>query len=314
MIESIKDTLVLKAGEAELFLGKHSPDIFLGLGVIGVISGAVLACAATLKAKEVWEEAAETIEEIKNARRPADVEEWAKEEKYELNELETKAIFVVAANSAVELAKLYAPSVILTAFAVAALVQSRNILTARNAGILAALKLSEEAYNKYRERITSELGEEFDIHIRSGGGGEDHDPYLVATKDEKGKLKEVQMDPTERARLKLGVSQYARFFDDSSPQWRQSPEMNQFFLSAQQTSLNVDLQTRGHVFLNEVWDALGLPRTKAGAVVGWVRGNGDDVIDLGIYKAYNADFINGYPGDNEVLIDPNVDGVIYDLI
>ena len=91
--------------------------------------------------------------------------------------------------------------------------------------------------------------------------------------------------------------------------------MNLFFLKAQQTNANVQLTVRGHVFLNEVYDMLGLPRTAAGAIVGWVRGNGDDVIDFGIWdnNDINSDFVNGY-NRSKILLDFNVDGVIYDII
>jgi hypothetical protein len=79
---------------------------------------------------------------------------------------------------------------------------------------------------------------------------------------------------------------------------------------------------------NEVYDLLGIPRTKAGAVVGWVKGHGDDFIDFGIFddgvEGYRGvkvcdtigeerrDFVNGYR--DSILLDFNVAGVIYDLI
>ena len=51
------------------------------------------------------------------------------------------------------------------------------------------------------------------------------------------------------------------------------------------------------------------------AVVGWVLGNGDNCIDFGIWDSANEkarDFVNGREG--AILLDFNVDGVIYDLI
>lgn len=76
---------------------------------------------------------------------------------------------------------------------------------------------------------------------------------------------------------------------------------------------NDRLHARGHLFLNEVYEALGLPHTQAGAVVGWVVGNGDNFVDFGLYTGEAArDFVNGREGS--ILLDFNVDGIVYDKI
>ncbi len=42
----------------------------------------------------------------------------------------------------------------------------------------------------------------------------------------------------------------------------------------------------GRVFLNDVYDYLGIDRTKAGQIIGWhmIRKNPDKEIDFGLYK------------------------------
>ena len=112
-------------------------------------------------------------------------------------------------------------------------------------------------------------------------------------------------------------SQYARFFDETSPYWYKNPEMNLFFLLAQQNHANEKLKARGYLFLNEVYDMLGMPRTKAGQIVGWVykenNTDGDNYVDFGIYRTeQNAKFVNGF--ENSVLLDFNVDGPVFDKI
>jgi hypothetical protein len=85
------------------------------------------------------------------------------------------------------------------------------------------------------------------------------------------------------------------------------------FLQCQQNYFNQQLKARGHVFLNEIYDAIGLERSKAGTIVGWVTdGNGDGYIDFGMFEDASRRFINGI--EPSILLDFNVDGVIYDLI
>jgi hypothetical protein len=114
-------------------------------------------------------------------------------------------------------------------------------------------------------------------------------------------------------------SQYARFFDESCPNWGKDSEYNLAYLTQQQQYANDMLKTRGYLFLNEVYDMLGMPRSKAGQLVGWVydpeNGTGDNYVDFGIYSiddARHRNFINGY--EKTVLLDFNVDGLIFDTI
>ena len=60
---------------------------------------------------------------------------------------------------------------------------------------------------------------------------------------------------------------------------------------------------------------LGFPHTSAGAVVGWVRGNGDGYVDFGLMDFYsnaNRLFHEGF--EPNIWLDFNVDGVIWDKI
>jgi hypothetical protein len=114
-----------------------------------------------------------------------------------------------------------------------------------------------------------------------------------------------------------GASIYARFFDPTSTSWSKEPEYNLIFVQCQQNYANDLLRARGHVFLNEVYDMLGIPRSQAGAVVGWILSQDrttDNYIDFGVFDdEKNArDFVNGYEGS--ILLDFNVDGVIFDKI
>lgn len=172
--------------------------------------------------------------------------------------------------------------------------------------LTAAYGALEKGFNEYRGRVVEKYGEEEDRNLRYG-------TMQVQIEDpETGKTKTVtRVDPND-------PSIYARFFDEMSSSWNRDPEYNMIFLKCQQNYANDLLRSRGHVFLNEVYDMVGVPRSKAGAVVGWIlskNGETDNFIDFGVFEGRTdvaRDFVNGVEG--AILLDFNVDGVIWDKL
>jgi hypothetical protein len=113
-----------------------------------------------------------------------------------------------------------------------------------------------------------------------------------------------------------GVSDYARFFNSGCPAWTNNSEYNLMFLKIQERYANDILKSRGHIFLNEVYDMLGIARTKAGQVVGWIYADenptGDNYVSFGLYDTFNQNAVNGC--ENTFLLDFNVDGMIVDKV
>ena len=107
-----------------------------------------------------------------------------------------------------------------------------------------------------------------------------------------------------------GTSCYGFKFDEKCARWSKNRETNVYFLRYQQDYANELLRTRGHLFLNEVYDMLGAPRTKLGQVCGWVYKEnnpiGDNYVDLDIFNDRNT------KDNNVFILDPNVDGCILD--
>lgn len=130
------------------------------------------------------------------------------------------------------------------------------------------------------------------------------------------KLFKIEEYPKNSIREFDDFSQYAKVFDDGCVRWTKEPEYNLTFLKNMQDYCNGLLITKGHLFLNEVYDKLGIPRTKAGDVVGWIYNEkspiGDNFVDFGIRNERNNDFVNGYTSD--CILDFNVDGNILDYI
>lgn len=122
--------------------------------------------------------------------------------------------------------------------------------------------------------------------------------------------------PRNRIEDRKDASQYARVFDDSCKGWRKDPEYNLSYLIEKQEYANGLLKSRGNLLLNDVYDMLGIPRSKAGTMVGWHYDDehslGNNRVNFGIYNKCNSDFINGYI--STVLLDFNVDEDVFDLI
>lgn len=268
-----------------LVVQKHAPTIAFVGGVAGAITSTVLACRATLALAEELPTMQDELNDVRALNHDG-------KHKKDVAHIYMKNTMIVT--------QLYAPSVIIGVASITALTGSHIALSRRNAGLTAAYAAVSEAYDKYRDRVRDEVGKEKEYELYRG-------VYTEKTKDENGnKVVKKVADPN-------GLSPYAMFFDERSSEWINNPEMNLLTLKSQQNYYNNLLQVRGHVFLNEVYDALGLPHTSAGSVVGWVIGkDGDNYIDFGIYDASNSLFINGQ--SHTCLLDFNVDGVIWDKI
>lgn len=296
----------LKANRLLLQGEKYSPQILFGVGVISMGASIGLACRATLKTGDIIAEHNKAEADVEKCLDIVKAKDYAGKPYTEKDAQRDR--FVIWSKTLVGFVKIYSPALLAAGISVAAFGGAQKILSVRNASLVGAFKVSEEALAKYRERVAEELGEDKEYTLFH-----DLQKEEVSSEDENGKTvkKEVY-------RSKSGEpSQFARFFDEANVNWsRHDAAINRLFLSAQQNYLNDVLVARGHVFLNEAYDALGMERSRAGAVVGWVLGgDGDDYIDFGIFDSGNVAkraFVNG--DEPSILLDFNVDGVIYDKI
>lgn len=287
---------------------KHSPEILVAAGVIGTVASGVMACRATTKLSAILEESKGNLDQIHEY-----VETEGFSEKY-TEEDSKKDLAIVYAQTGVKLVKLYAPAVAIGAVSIAAIIGGHKILRKRNVALAAAYATIDKGFKEYRGRVIERFGKDLDRELKYNIKAKEIEETVV---DENGKEKTVKKtisvaDPNLH-------SDYARFFDDGCTGWDKDAEYNLMFLKRQQNYANDLLKSRGHLFLNEVYDMLGIPRTKAGNVVGWIYDEknpvGDNFVDFGIYDIYNEkarDFVNGY--ERTILLDFNVDGDILDMI
>lgn len=277
-----------------LLTQKASPTLLLGAGIVGMTASTVLACRATLKMHEILETANDDLDV---ARSIDDVRYSEKDRSSDIRLIQFK--------TGVKIVKAYAPAIVLGGISIYAITSSHGILTRRNAALTAAYATLDKGFREYRARVVDKFGEQTDQELRYGTRKD----KIVK---ENGKTKNITRVSMEDPSI------YARFFDEGSGQWSRDPETNFIFLKIQQNYWNDRLRARGHVFLNEVYDALGLEHTKAGSVVGWVFDpegeEGDNFINFGLFddREKVRDFVNGREGS--ILLDFNVDGIIYDKL
>ena len=303
IVEKTSRTLC-KAG---LKLKKHSPEILVVGGVVGLVASGVMACKATTKLSAILDDSKEQIELFdKVAANPEMVNE-----EYTVEDAE-KDKKIVKVQTAVKVAKLYAPSIAVGVVSIGAIFASNNIMRKRNVALGAAYATVDRAFKDYRNRVVDRLGEELDKELR----------YNLKTKEVK---ETVEDENGKKKTVKRNIkymdspipSEFAVIYDDGCAGWTKDPEDNKFFLIQQQRYANERLKRRGYLSLNEVYELLGFPSTKAGQVVGWLYDckdpnyKGDNFVDFGLYNVDcepNRDFVNGY--ERNIILDFNVAPII----
>lgn len=303
IVEKTSRTLC-KAG---LKLKKHSPEILVVGGVVGLVASGVMACKATTKLSAILDDSKEQIELFdKVAANPEMVNE-----EYTVEDAE-KDKKIVKVQTAVKVAKLYAPSVAVGVVSIGAIFASNNIMRKRNVALGAAYATVDRAFKDYRNRVVDRFGEELDKELR----------YNLKTKEVK---ETIEDENGKKKTVKRNIkymdsplpSEFAVIYDDGCAGWTKDPEDNKFFLIQQQRYANERLKRRGYLSLNEVYELLGFPSTKAGQVVGWLYDckdpnyKGDDFVDFGLYNVDyepNRDFVNGY--ERNIILDFNVAPII----
>ena len=275
-------------GRTSLVLSKHAPTILTVAGTAGFVGTTVLASKATLKLEETVAEETSLLVKVHEA-----------QEEGKLSDKDAAHDKVVLyTRMATKLGKLYAPALILGAASIAALATGHGIMLKRNASLAAAYAAVDQAFKSYKKKVEAKFGREAVLEAIS-----------VPTE-------ELVVDgETTESVLKYGdTSPYGVIFDETNHNWSADEDLSVLHLKCQQQYANDILQTRGHIFLNEVYKMLGFPHTPAGAITGWVKGNGDNFVDFNIHDGlFEGEDANGRLVTKWAL-DFNVDGVMYDKI
>lgn len=289
------------AKTAQFVAKRNAPEICTLVGIGLGIGAGVLACKATIKAKDILEESKLDVDAVHQVMEDPEFDETKYSE-----EDSKRDLAVIYARTGVELAKTYAPAMIFTCASIACIVTGNKILRKRNVALAAAYTVVDKAFKDYRSNVVERFGADVDRELRYNLVAETVTETIT---DEKGKEKKVKRVVHKPA--KDGVmSGYARVFDAANPGWENNAPLNLAYLRAQQSYCQKKLETDGYLFLNDVYKLLGYREDVASRNVGWIYDEsnpiGDNFIDFGFENDPN--FVAGYSTD--VILDFNVDGPI----
>lgn len=291
---------------------KHSPEILVATGVIGIVTSAVMACKATTKVNDIVEETKETVDKIhdavENHRYTSDGEEYTEE-------VAKKDLTIVYTQTGLKFVKLYGPAVALGAASIACILGSHHIMRKRNVALAASLANVATSFSNYRNRVIDKFGKDLDRELRFGIKAKQVEEKVI---DENGNettvTKTVEVIDPNRAH-----SLYSVVWCEGNTGWTRNAEINKVFLIQQQNYANDKLRLNGILTLNEVYDMIGAPRTAYGQIAGWVYTEdgsiGDNFVDFGIFDIHNegaCDFVN--LREKSIVLDFNCIGNILEYL
>lgn len=285
-------------------ISKHAPTILSVTASAGVIATGYLAWKAGTRFEDVegrdWDRRKECL-------RNADI---IPDEDVPKIERKNRILFIL------DTVRTVAPAAIVGAATITMIYFSNSISKKRLAAMGAAYATLQTAFDGYKRTMVEALGKESVEKILKpklpnvGKSAEE-----ILSSDNKSDAANVSDAVVNSLKA---LSPYARIIaEESSTCWDPNEDYTSQNLAAVQLWANRRLERKGHLFLNEVFDQLGLSRTREGAVVGWLtNGDGDNYVSFGdfdasVYRVPSDDYTRV---DSNFIVDFNVDGVIWDRI
>ena len=308
-------TAAKNAGGKTLLIAKqHAPEICIGAGVAGFLAEIPLTVKATNKTHDILDE------------KKADIEKCTQNLAYHVERNDTieysredyeQDIKRIKRRTRKKLIRAWIPVGTTGAGSVISVLGGYKILNGRYVATTAAYKVLESGFDRYRSKVAERFGAEVDKELYTLKADE--------VEEECRKRDEAEKKATEgRGKKKSSWEKCGQImiFDDHSERWQRYWTAQQVleFLHLVENQMNDLLRLRGHLFLNEINDRLGLPRTKNGQVEGWwysKQYNPDSHVDLigNLTEAQIREILSTTRNDEiRVPLYPNVEGIVYDLI
>lgn len=301
------------AGNGLLLAKAHAPEILVGTGVAGFGLTVYGACKATVRAQEILDEKETKLNLIQEQQNRGDITAIAAAN---FAENEKKK----ARNG---LIRAYVPVATTGVASVILVLGGYRMINGRLVATAAAYKTLEAGFDRYRNNVRGEFGEETDWRMLNSIKPEDMEKAI----EEREINRAIEAD-NKRKKLHHKKKRdsyqeiYSKIFDQYSDRWRRSWTPDQVFqyLRQKQREANDMLAIRKHIFLNEVYDLLGLERTEEGAVVGWIitKNNPDSFVDFGIDNMPEGklrEILSATRNEDiQIRLHFNPDGLIYNMI
>ena len=170
-------------------LKKHSPEILVVAGVVGTVVSAVLACRATTKVSEIMTDTKIDVDAVHKCLETQSEEDYSREDG-------KKDLVIIYAKTGFELAKLYAPSVLLGVASITSILASNNILRKRNVALTAAYATLDKCFKEYRGNVVERFGEQVDRELRYAIKAKKFEETVVDEKTGKEKTRQRKVFPS----------------------------------------------------------------------------------------------------------------------
>lgn len=302
------------AGNGLLIARKHAPEIMIGGGLAGFGLTIYETIKATNKTNDILEE--------KHRKSSVYAEALDYPIGYGPGEYEND-ISDLNRRTKIAIIKAWLPVGTLAVASGASILGGYRIINGRYVATAAAYKGLENFIGRYRGNVVDRFGKDVDWELANDIKAETLEKAM-AEREENRKIEEENKGKKIRKKAPKTAYQdiYCGIFDNYSDRWQRywTAEQVLEYLKFKQNQLNDMLRIRKHVFVNEVYDMLGLERTSAGSVNGWIltRTNPESHISLGIDEM-PADELRSILSthrneDIRVKIRLNPDGLIYNLI
>lgn len=320
-------------------LDDKSPKIKIVIGVVGLIGAGVTAAIVATKAKD---DVAEEKKDFENIKRLRESKRNPREDVVTENTEGTvnpenvdkdicdcysdkdyaKDLIRTSLRYSWKMTKRFAVPIFAGAVSTVLIFNGAHVLEDRLSKNIEALAKVSTAFSVYRRNLRNKYGDAVDEELRLGIT-EEKITVEETTVDENGSEKVVRKPI--KAKVANGelskASPYAFYFDETCSEYVGDIVQREMYAQAQQTLLNQQLKlgTRKWVTLSDIYDIFGRPQseyTRDALVVGVVydenKSDGDNYIDFRCQRIYKVDANGKFKPF--LLIDPNVEGSIYDKL
>lgn len=317
-MSTFKDALVRSVFTLGHKVVEHLPEILMVGGSIFTVTSYVTCAKSAMKTKELMMEgerlSKQVEEDIKMIEEDLEKGNIEEEEAEESIEILNDRVTSYYSDMHKEVAKSFAPSVLLMIGGFACTWGSYGITTSRYHHLASAYFIKAQEVIQLEKAVAAKYGSDALDKLKNGEGSE------KVPGDEKNPAPNT---PEAGETIKnVPVEGYCVFFQEGCPTFERDTERNRIFLSALETDLTNQLHREGIVFYNDLLEKLGEERVQDGYDVGWVyikdpilatQLGVHNSIDLGIWdRSVNGPIYRFRPGlnvDRGILLRPNLDPI-----